>query len=999
MKYYTAQDARDEQLTKAELARMRQNAKAASPVTAFTVTPNTGGSWGATIKFTLGPDVLAVHALRLLRNVVSDYTSATVLATFPVSHQDANRPFQYIDIDKTLTANQFYWVETIPVAVRYGTQQIQTQAGTQPIYAGPVPLTALSTSLLPPDPVPAFSVSLGPASGSPAFQPAYCNWQIPVDPTVSSVQIRAQNYEGDPNTVAIAQSNGRVSPFEFNMASLSETVTLFAVAISQNGIAASSSPSLTVHTNGVETVPAAVENLTALQVIGANQLSWSAGLEPDITNYKLYRNTVNNFGTATLLHTFSPSTNALNYLDSTGTTNSYYWVTVTNPVGTSAQSNTAQVPVIPTSIDQLADGVYIKSPNFPGGEIVVDNGNFEDSTNAALPVPGWNALNATLSYLTTGQQSGSQSLKVQTSAQFGGAISVKKWRCTPNEQYKIAAWVESDGVGTPVAQINFVDKNGGFLSAASASNGTNATWTFQTAVGTVPANAVYFYISLQNNTAAGAGACYFDNIFAVRVRSTDDELFDGFTTFRNQYITIPTNENNAIVNGSFQEFPLSQTVANKWTKDFETTGSGWTYSRGTTSPFIGTVYQSITNNAGGAAIASQPMSVKQNASYIFECRARSNHANPGTLFVRALFYSDSTAFTRSSSNLIGFQDVVSAGGPTVANTWQSFAGLIVAPNGAQWVVLALYNWTGTHNTMDFATASSFLSNLNPANGVLDAKGGIPPATSSGLTYSNNSSSVTWSWTSLTIYRADGTTTVIPNGSQATTGLSASTSYYWYFYYDDKLGLVKAVAGPRGTPAIAFLTGDRTLTAAQAQNLQNTIALSDGPVTAATTASGGGGGGTGGGGGGGGGCPQIDMYVAPDRTVSMCIAGDELDVLKGDFEMVAETARINYMDFSTETCYRFKTENDAEIIVSDATPIPTKEVIESWHDGPVYANEIKAGMHVITDVGNGPEYSLLVETECVGKQRVCRLSCGGRNFAAGVDPSKRIYTHNQRIYKL
>lgn len=1005
MRYTDQQDFRNDQYMRSELARLKQNATPKNPVTAFTVTANTGGSWGATINFTLGTSVTAVSSLRLLRNTIKDYNSAIVLANYPVTVQDTGRSFQFIDIDKKLTVNQFYWVETIPEPVRPSTATKQTTLNLTPIYTGPVPLTALNVSLLPPDPVPAFAVSLGArftdANGDP-IQHAYVNWAIPSDPTVASVQIRAQNYDFNSNVVAIAQSNGRVSPFQFNMLSFGETVTLFATAISQNGIAASSSPSVVVHTNGTETVPAANESLVALQIIGGNQLSFSAGLEPDISAYRLYRNTVNTFGSATLIHTFSVSgANSYNFLDTTGTVNSYYWVTSTNPIGTSAQSNTAQVPVIPTSLDQLADGFFIKSPNFQGGEIVVENGNFQDDpTGTLLPVvPGWAFANATPSYVTGGAaQNGNISLKIITSAQFGMAVSTKKWRVTPNEIYKVAGWVLSDGVGTPVIKFAFVDKNGALLGAASASNGTNATWTFQTAQGTVPANAVYAELRLENDTTAGAGACFFNNAFAVRVRSTDDELFDGFTTFVNKYIVVPTTEQNGVYNGDFQTFPTSVTVADGWTKDFETSGSGFVYARNTSVPRVGNVCQAITNNAGGTAIASRPYPVKGNASYIFETYARSTVANPGTLYVRALFYSDSSAFTRSSGNLIGFQDVIAAGGPTSANTWQAFSGLIVAPAGAKYAILSLYNWVGTNNTMFFQTAASFWTALNPAHGVVDAKGILCPAGTTSLTYSNNSTSITWNWVGLTIYRSDGTTTVIPNGSKAITGLSSSTTYYFYPFYNDLTSAVDWVVGPRGTPAIAFLAGDRSSVAAQGQNLDKCIPLSDGPVSAATTASGGGGGGT----GGGSGCPAVEMFIDDLTQVRDANIGTVLDVLKNDFELESELAQVKQISYSSAYCVRLRTENGCELTLSCDTPVPTKEAILELEKGVVlgemiaFAKQLEPGMHVITDIGTGVEYSKLTQVDFVGIKQVAHLYCGGRNFAAGKDPDKRIFSHNLRI---
>src|SRR5208282_4414662 len=167
---------------------------------------------------------------------------------------------------------------------------------------------------------------------------------------------------------------------------------------------------------------------------------------------------------------------------------------------------------------------------------------------------------------------------------------------------------------------------------------------------------------------------------------------------------------------------------------------------------------------------------------------------------------------------------------------------------------------------------------------------------------------------------------------------------------------------------------------------------------------------GGGGGGGGGCPALAMWITGFAQVSDCATGMHVDALcgstVGDEYLKAlpttEAAEITQISYSEETCYRFKTENGAEVIVSGSTPFPTRESIESYADGhepaeiKCYANEVYAGMNAITNVGNGPEWSLIVETECVGMRRVARLYCGGRNFAAGTTAGKYIYTHNSLV---
>jgi hypothetical protein len=163
--------------------------------------------------------------------------------------------------------------------------------------------------------------------------------------------------------------------------------------------------------------------------------------------------------------------------------------------------------------------------------------------------------------------------------------------------------------------------------------------------------------------------------------------------------------------------------------------------------------------------------------------------------------------------------------------------------------------------------------------------------------------------------------------------------------------------------------------------------------------------SGGGGGGGGGCPAVEMFLDGTHRVCDAILGFAVNTLVGEAEdyvdglPLTEDAEIIHMDYSTQPCYHLIAENSAEIIVSDSTPVPTREAIiiiaqgASIDEIPVYANQVRAGMHVITDVGNGLEWSMLTETVAIGMRRVCRLHCGGRNFAAGRQPGKYIYTHN------
>jgi len=104
---------------------------------------------------------------------------------------------------------------------------------------------------------------------------------------------------------------------------------------------------------------------------------------------------------------------------------------------------------------------------------------------------------------------------------------------------------------------------------------------------------------------------------------------------------------------------------------------------------------------------------------------------------------------------------------------------------------------------------------------------------------------------LKIYRDDGTISSAVSGSQAITGLSASTKYFIYSYFDETLLTVNFSLGDGtgvGTPAIAFTSPN--IVAAQEQIMRQHLSLFLVGAQGITTPASGTGGGTGGGGGGG-----------------------------------------------------------------------------------------------------------------------------------------------------
>jgi hypothetical protein len=208
--------------------------------------------------------------------------------------------------------------------------------------------------------------------------------------------------------------------------------------------------------------------------------------------------------------------------------------------------------------------------------------------------------------------------------------------------------------------------------------------------------------------------------------------------------------------------------------------------------------------------------------------------------------------------------------PQLYETLKRLAGATLGPN--QGWSLDDQVTDGT----DYARVSSnaLTSNqIDPSKSGVLMRGSVPPTWSGAFTYASTTSSITWSWSGLSILRADGTSTAVPNGSVAITGLAAATTYYFYPYWDETAAQLAWVAGGAGSPASA--QSAKTNSAAQQQALQTRIPLSQGAMVAATTSSG-----TGGGSGGGSGsCLRAGSVVLTRErgtvAIETCRVGDHL----------------------------------------------------------------------------------------------------------------------------
>lgn len=181
---------------------------------------------------------------------------------------------------------------------------------------------------------------------------------------------------------------------------------------------------------------------------------------------------------------------------------------------------------------------------------------------------------------------------------------------------------------------------------------------------------------------------------------------------------------------------------------------------------------------------------------------------------------------------------------------------------AVWCTTILQNtsaspWTMTGLQIDARFDDCFLFPQWSASGDEIGKVGSISNTYTGtLSYTSNTSSITWSW-NLNANRTDTALTVNNYvGSRAITGLAAGTSYNFYPFIDEVNQVVGMVAtGGAGSPTWAHSGTSIAWTQEQARG--DHFPLSSAPLIASTTTTGSGGGS---GGGIGGSCLRDDVLV-------------------------------------------------------------------------------------------------------------------------------------------
>lgn len=490
--------------------------------------------------------------------------------------------------------------------------------------------------------------------------------------------------------------------------------------------------------------------------------------------------------------------------------------------------------------------------------------------------------------------------------------------------------------------------NAAVIATVPQNTNGSATYVFQDNIGSQNLGTLYYWVSAVNTAGLESG---------LTSAQAGAVLQTGWL--------IPTQQNSASIsvpNANFEASTVSPV--------------GWVPSGGKslflTTSFVGSGTQSLRVGSGGAqfggAISTQQWAVKPGDQFFLSALMSSDGtSSPSAVFVILNGAGTQIAFISAQHGVTG------AGYTTTTGTGTAPAGSVAG-------------YVSLQNDVASALGDAYFDNIivdrmvDPTTTVA-AKGSTPSSLTSGFTYTSTTTTVTISWTGLTIYRADGTTTAVANGSQVVTGLTLSTSYKVYPYYDELLGTVNFVTGGVGSPAICQSAGSNTIS--QAQNLQSRVPLSASNGFTVTTPASGAGGGSG---GGSGSCLHEDMLVRTDITGIVRVIDAEIgENILGEhgWEMITDKKIL-----PAEIWVRVQLTSGREITVSSSHPFTLPE---GSNEPMKRAQDLCLADFLITS--SGVEIIKLIEAVESKARKVALTTAGPSHaFFAGKD-SPAILAHN------
>jgi len=179
-----------------------------------------------------------------------------------------------------------------------------------------------------------------------------------------------------------------------------------------------------------------------------------------------------------------------------------------------------------------------------------------------------------------------------------------------------------------------------------------------------------------------------------------------------------------------------------------------------------------------------------------------------------------------------------------------------------------------------------------------------------------------------------------------------------------------------------LTGAGTY---KANPLLVNMAIQDGRIVMGNFITGSSGGGGGGAGGGGAICVGVDMSLDHGVLAREAKALSPIDLLTERLDGV-ERGRIDSVEFGAADCVEIETAGGARLVCSKTTPL-------TLEDGEIINVTEGLGRNVPVDYEGAFAFDRIIHIAACGIRDVAHIHVGGRTYAAGERPEKRIFTHN------
>lgn len=254
----------------------------------------------------------------------------------------------------------------------------------------------------------------------------------------------------------------------------------------------------------------------------------------------------------------------------------------------------------------------------------------------------------------------------------------------------------------------------------------------------------------------------------------------------------------------------------------------------------------------------------------------------GSLVTIQFYNSSGTLLSQVFGNLIVAGGVgwnmsyVSAAAPAGASYAQVGAGIYNQTSGTIFLDDFDFNAIPASLTVPIGAVYVKLANVGPDHNIhistsLNPQGSILPNQPIDIAYTTTDVQIVLTLNPVTLLRADGSTFSVPSGSATYSGLTQTTTYYFYPYVD-------AVTGALGFANPSPPSTTPNVTQAMQTSLDGRIATTPFNVTTLATPTGGGSPPPSGGGSGGGGrCPEanelVDVQGKGNVKVGDVVAGD------------------------------------------------------------------------------------------------------------------------------